>query len=154
MSIDQLVIGSPNQTRERKENPWKIYSWGCQFGTHLPPSRKLQTLSSLFDTNWNVSLMICCCMSSFCGVDKTVFQVSLVKKFQLTHEILIELRQARFSMVIEHQNCFYHSGNLVSLDKRLRFSVKQQHHNNKSTILNNRWKPVVNLSRYRETAAQ
>ncbi len=32
--------------------------------TNLPPSRKLQTLSSRFDTSWKVSLMICCCCPS------------------------------------------------------------------------------------------
>lgn len=33
---------------------------------HLPPSKKLQTLSSRLDTKWKVSRMICCCMSSAC----------------------------------------------------------------------------------------
>ena len=32
--------------------------------TYVPPSKKLQTLSSLLETIWNVSLMIWCCMSS------------------------------------------------------------------------------------------
>ena len=32
--------------------------------THVPPSKKLQTLSSRLDTKWNVSRIICCCMSS------------------------------------------------------------------------------------------
>lgn len=35
--------------------------------TRLPPSKKLHTLSSLLDTKWNVSRMICCCMSSACS---------------------------------------------------------------------------------------
>jgi len=35
-----------------------------------PPSRKLQMLSSLRDTNWNVSLIIFCCSSSPCKEPK------------------------------------------------------------------------------------
>ena len=34
--------------------------------SYLGPSRKLQTLSSLFETIWNISLMICCCSSWLC----------------------------------------------------------------------------------------
>jgi len=34
------------------------------FNTHVPPSKKLQTLSSRLETRWNVSRMICCWTSS------------------------------------------------------------------------------------------
>lgn len=34
------------------------------YDSYIPPSRKLQTFSSRFDTRWNVSLMICCSVSS------------------------------------------------------------------------------------------
>lgn len=35
------------------------------FNTYVPPSKKLQTLSSLLETSWKDSLMIFCCISSF-----------------------------------------------------------------------------------------
>lgn len=38
--------------------------------TYIPPSRKLQTFSSLFETKWKVSLMICCSVSSFCRMNR------------------------------------------------------------------------------------
>ena len=34
---------------------------------HLPPSRKLQTVSGRLETSWKHSRMICCCISSFWG---------------------------------------------------------------------------------------
>ena len=44
------------------------YEWGSErqvmLYTYVPPSRKLHTLSSRFETSWNVSLMICCWTSS------------------------------------------------------------------------------------------
>ena len=47
----------------------KVYKSVCCQILQLnnPPSRKLQTFSSLLDTKWNVSLMICCCVSSLCN---------------------------------------------------------------------------------------
>lgn len=35
-----------------------------KINTHVPPSKKLQTLSSRFETRWNVSRIICCWTSS------------------------------------------------------------------------------------------
>lgn len=70
MSINQFVIRSADQTGKQE---WQSVTSPSQKlrRTYLPPSRKLQTLSSRFDTNWNVSRIICCCMSSFWGDKST-----------------------------------------------------------------------------------
>lgn len=54
-----------------KVHNFNTCSWR-RINTCLPPSRKLQTLSSLLDTKWNVSRIICCCMSSACNTRDTV----------------------------------------------------------------------------------
>lgn len=54
-------------TAIRNKNTWKpVFGIYFKLDTHSPPSRKLQTFSSRFDTKWNVSLIICCCVSSLC----------------------------------------------------------------------------------------
>ena len=57
--------------------------------TNLPPSKKLHTLSSLLDTRWNVSLMICCCISSFWMMREKKYSWMFQALFKMMTEILI-----------------------------------------------------------------
>lgn len=54
-------------TAIKSNNTWKwVLGVYFKLDTYSPPSRKLQTFSSRFDTKWKVSLIICCCVSSLC----------------------------------------------------------------------------------------
>lgn len=48
--------------------------------TYIPPSRKLQTFSSLLETRWKVSLMICCSVSSFCTEKQNREMLTKIKR--------------------------------------------------------------------------
>lgn len=64
--VDLTASPSRAIAAECKPTQQIMSKWEIAPNTCLPPSKKLQTLSSLLDTKWNVSRMICCCMSSAC----------------------------------------------------------------------------------------
>lgn len=77
--------------------------------TYIPPSRKLQTFSSLLETRWKVSLMICCSVSSFCE-DKQNREIRATIKNKVpppyfSHQLLSPLVSSKNDKVNGFKSC-------------------------------------------------